>query len=158
MRDIVQGLNFHYGRARVAYVTFASTAQVQFYLDTYTAALDVLNAISIDDVQSGTDYAAAFDVVRTSVIGGAGNRIGVNDVVIFLSDGKPTLDNDLTSESASQIRNMGVKIYAVSIGPSVQQDVMNGVASAPSTMFTISVPTSDDVDAAASGLLDKLCQ
>ena len=54
IQTVVEGLNFRFGRTRVAYVTFAKTPTIHFYLDTYNTNLDILNAVSIDDVPSGT--------------------------------------------------------------------------------------------------------
>jgi len=78
--------------------------------------------------------------------------------VIFLSDGKPTLETDRTMDTATALKNSGAKIYAVSVGESVQQDVMNSVASSPETWFTEAVVTRNDVNTAANSLLEKLCQ
>jgi len=78
--------------------------------------------------------------------------------VIFLSDGKPTLETDRTVDAATALKNTGAKIYAVSIGDSVQQDVMDQCASDPPTFYTGSVVKREDADSAASALLDKLCQ
>jgi len=92
------------------------------------------------------------------VLVGKGNRNGVDDIVIFLSDGKPTLETDRTLDTVTALKNTGAKIYAVSIGDSVQQDVMNSVASSPDTWYTEVVVTRNDVNTAANSLLDKLCQ
>jgi len=67
MRTVVQGLNFQFGRTRVAYVTFAQFSTIQFNLDAYSSSEDVMNAIAIDSVETGTNISGALRTVRTQV-------------------------------------------------------------------------------------------
>jgi len=52
----------------------------------------------------------------------------------------------------------GAVIYTVSIGLSVQQDVMDSIASAPVELHTVNIPTRNDVNVSSSAILDLLCQ
>lgn len=67
IRSIVEGLNFQLGRARVAFVTFSGRVILRFALGTYITAEDVISAISIGEVELGTNMAAALRAVRTQV-------------------------------------------------------------------------------------------
>jgi len=158
MDEIVQGLSFSFQRTQVALVTFAAQAQVVFFLDTYNSPLDILNAISIDTVDSGTDFSSGFNLVTNSVIGGSANEVGKKNVVIFLSDGKLNLDMGTFDTSVDTLKATGATIYAISVGPSVQQDTMNYIASNPSTMYTFAIPLYNETDVVANAVLDQLCQ
>jgi len=160
MQMVVQGLNFKFGRTQVAYVTFSNTAQVRFYLNTYSSDLQILSAITIDSVGVGTDFANAFDTVRTQVLSPSspGYRPEVAQKVIFLSDGKQNMDTGLTNTAVQALQATGAVIYTVSIGLSVQQDVMDSIASAPVELHTVNIPTRNDVNVSSSAILDLLCQ
>jgi collagen type VI alpha len=162
MDAIVQGLSFQFGRTRIAYVTFSANAQVQFCFDAYTSPLDIISAISIDSVQSGTDFTSGFNAVTNDVLGGmgtcdTGSRPGVEQVVIFLSDGMLNLDLPNFSASVTALKATGAKIYAVSLGLSPEEDTMSEIASDPSTMYMVSLPTLNDTSTAANTILDQLC-
>jgi hypothetical protein len=61
-------------------------------------------------------------------------------------------------DAATRLKSTGAKMFAVSIGDSVQQDVMDTIASDPATWYTGAVRTRNNVEEAAGELLDKLCQ
>ncbi len=160
MQQVVQGLDFRFGRARCAFVTFAGGvygAHVQFYLDQYTSRQDVLNAISLTEVEFQTDIALGLSLVRTEILRPArGDRNGVPNIVILLSDGKPTENADRISGEATRLKR-DADIYAVSIGPSVNRGQMLSIASQPTSRFEYYLETRTDVDTIASELLNDLC-
>ena len=158
MKQVVRGFDFKYGRTRIAFVVYSQTAEVRFYLDTYTSHRDVLNALTIDVVGFDTNIAAGLKMVREDVFRrDRGDRDGVDNICIILSDGKATKDASQTENEARRARNDGVQVYSVSVGESVNMDMMAKIANKPESLHTFWMKTRSDVDAVTNEVLDALC-
>ncbi|KAK2165643.1 hypothetical protein LSH36_47g02029 [Paralvinella palmiformis] len=154
----IQGLDFKYGRTRVAFVTFASSSQVHFYLDEYTTQRDVINAIDISEVGFETNIANGIQTVWDAVYRESrGDRNGVDNVMMLLSDGKATISPSLTEVQAARAKASGIEIYTIAIGDNVNKEMLRKVASTPETEHFFELPTRTDVDKVVSDVLDKIC-
>ena len=154
---MVQGLDFKYGRTRIAYVTFAGDAEVKFYLDQYSTERDISNALTITEVGYQTNIGRGIektwrDIYRKS----RGDRNGVDNVVILLSDGKPTVAPALINIQARRARDSGIEIYTIAVGKNTNKDVLVQVASSPSEHY-FEMFSRSDVDNVVSDVLDKIC-
>jgi collagen type VI alpha len=158
MRTIVQGFNFKFNRMRVAYVTFAGDASVRFGLGQYSTSEDLLNAITIESFQPGTNLAHALNTVQTQVFTTSNFRPGVERICVLLSDGKATIDVDQAVLAAAELKGSGVTLYAVSTGPTVNDELMVQLASHPAPLYTARVMTRNDVSQQAVIFLDAICQ
>lgn len=158
MRQVVKGLDFKYDRTHISFVTFSSSARTRFFLDSYNSDRDILNAITIDEVGHQTNIAAGIREMRTNVFQSRrGDRDGVDNICILLSDGKATMDASQTEVEAGRARAAGIAMYAVSVGESVNMDMMGKIANKPESLYTFSLRTRSDVDRVAPNVLDNLC-
>ena len=162
MQSLVKNLNFKMDTTRVSFLTFASDPIVVFYLKTYrgtNADLSIINAISIDSVRDGTNIFKALDFTASDVLTTAnGRRPGERAAVVLLSDGKATIQPDLTLGAATNLKNSGVQIFTVALLPTADQDTMRNIASYPSFDYAYWAPTRDNVTSVVQGIISKLCQ
>lgn len=161
-KHVIDELNFNFDRTHVALITFAAQSEVRFYLNKYvgsTAKDDIKNAVVIDNVYEGTNLALAFDLVTNDVLTAAkGKRSSADAVCILLSDGKATIDTGRTVGAASNLKaTTGCKVFAVSVQPDAQQDVMDQIASDPSDEFTAYIPTRFNLTEAVNKVVTKIC-
>ena len=161
MQSLVENLNFKMDTTRVSFLTFASDPIVVFYLDTYrgtNADLSIINAISIDSVRDGTNIFKALNFTANDVLTGHGRRPGERAAVVLISDGKATIQPDLTLGAATNLKNSGVKIFTVALLPTADQDTMRNIASYPIFDYAYWAPTRDNVTSVVQGIISKLCQ
>lgn len=159
-KTVVDELNFSFDKTHVALVTFATLPMVGFYLNKYvgsTAQADIKNAIVIDNVYDGTNIALALDKVANDVLTpGNGMRSSAQQICILLSDGKATLDTGRTVSAATTLQS-SCKIFAISVQPDPQQDVMDQIASQPTDDYTAAVPTRYNITDAVNKIVTNIC-
>ena len=158
MKVLVQGLSFRYDRTRVGFITFAREADTRFHLDDYTSQRDVLNAISLSEVGYGTNIAVALRHAKDNVFRASkGDRALIDNICILLSDGRATLDSEVTERAATEAKNDDISLYTVVVGNSIGVDTMNKIASSPQTSYAYSIKERSQVDSVAGQMLDRLC-
>lgn len=87
-----------------------------------------------------------------------GDRSGVRNVAILISDGQSNINEYNTVREAEQARNAGIEIFSVASGEDPNLNEMNGVASDPDSEHVYRVRDINDVDMVSGQLLDRLCQ
>ena len=157
-RKVIDGLNFAGGKTRVSVTTYDSTARVQFLLNKYNQKLSVLNAISYDLSRGKTNTQGALRLVREDVFtSGNGDRVGVDNVLVLLSDGNSNVQTSQTLPQATAVKNANIRIISVGVGASVNAQELNSIASSPSNSNTFFTKTTADVDATADKILNLIC-
>lgn len=161
-KRIVQGLNFAGGRTRVGVMTYSDSSTIQFNLNEYSDKASVLNAISFAQVSGFTNTQDALRVLRTQMFNSAGDRPGVQNVAIVMTDGLSNVQQDNTIPEAQLAQQSGITVMAVGIQ---DQDGINyveieGISSNPSTTnsFFLTDDNEDAISAMANSILDILCQ
>jgi Mg-chelatase subunit ChlD len=155
---MIQGLDFKFGRTRIAYVTFAAEAQVKFYLDEYSSERDISNALTISEVGYDTNIGRGIETVRREIfVQQRGDRSGIDNVMILLSDGKPTIATGLIEVQTKEAKRNGIECYTVAVGENINKDVLRKIASTPETEHYFELPTRSDVDTVVRQVLDKVC-
>lgn len=160
---IVEGLNFAGGRSRVGVLTFSDQPFVGFYLNRYPDSTSVLNAIAFSQVVGYTNTQAALDQLRLSMFTASnGDRQGVDNIAIVITDGNSNVDADQTIPKAQLAQQSGITIIGVGIE---DQDGMNlmeieGISSQPPSRYSFAmIDTSDTgVMSTANSILDLICQ
>jgi collagen type VI alpha len=160
MKRVVEGLNYNFWRTRTAMVTYAGTPTIRFYLDSFSTERDILNAITVNEVGYQTDITGALKEVTDNIyVRDRGDRQGVDNIVILLSDGKSTLEHDGVQGAADRLkRERDAQIYTVGIGESINRDVLGRIiASQPESTYFHYLRTRSEVDQVAMDILDNLC-
>jgi von Willebrand factor type A domain len=83
-----------------------------------------------------------------------GDRAGVNNVVIYVSDG---YSDSPAGNAAQQLRNAGVTIYTVGLTDSPNQSELASIASSPSNSYSFNLDSTHSYAATATSLLNAIC-
>ena len=156
---LVHGLPIEFNRARVALVTYSDTAKIHFALNRYSSKREILNALSFGRVGGRTNTAAALRLLRQEVYRSAGgDRAGVPNIGVVLTDGNSNVQRELTSSEARLARQDGIELYAVGVSDKVDATEIDAIASEPRSTHVRRARDAAEAYAAAESLLDKLCQ
>ena len=158
-RRIIHGLNFNNDRLRIGVTTFSAMATVRFHMNRYFMKESVLNAIAYtQDKVSGTNTQDALRVgYEDMFVSGNGDRSGVNNVLMLLTDGRSNVSPEETIPQANEARNRGIRVMAVGVGPRVDRAEINGMANNPEAENAFFIQDGSQLDAAANAILDVLC-
>jgi len=86
-----------------------------------------------------------------------GDRSGVPNVAVVVSDGNSNVASDRTLSEAEEARRRGVEIFAVAVGQQSNAAEMAGIASDPDSEHLLSMRSKNEVTSTANSLLDLLC-
>ncbi|ESN96267.1 hypothetical protein HELRODRAFT_189175 [Helobdella robusta] len=161
MKRITEGLNFRYGRTRMAYVTFANDPTTVFNFNKYLGVDNsqiFVSALNIYQVLEWTNIAKALRHVNSNVLRPeVGHRMGVRTAVVVISDFKPTVDILATAPAANELK-AAAEIFGVGLLETPDEETMRMVASSPEYDYTYKVSSTSSVASAADMILEKLCQ
>ena len=76
---------------------------------------------------------------------------------VVLVTGGPSDDPRTTAAEAAVVRDLGVHVFAVGVGPSVDRELLERVASRPSNDFTYLVDDADGLESVAEQLAASIC-
>ena len=94
---------------------------------------------------------------ESAFITSQGDRPGVNNVAVVVSDGNSNVDSHRTLAEAEAARRHGVEVFAVAVGQQSNAAEMAGIASDPDSEHLLSMRTENEVTATADSLLRLLC-
>ncbi|KAI0230324.1 Collagen alpha-6(VI) chain [Lamellibrachia satsuma] len=156
---VVYGLNMRYDRTRVAVVTFSTTVGDQFYLNSYTSKDAIINAMNFHHKGGRTNTQEALNVMRTTHFTPShGQRTGVRNVAVLISDGNSNINADNTVPEADRARSQGIDVYSVGLGRNPNLPELNDISNDPDSEYVVRLPSLTDVDSAANELLERLCK
>ncbi|CAH1789223.1 unnamed protein product [Owenia fusiformis] len=115
---------------RVGVITFSDTAEVQFYLTSYTSTENITEAISQIQASPGaTNIAAAFTSLGDIFnIANGDSELNPN-VAVLMSDGVATVDTELTYTYAQYHKDSNVRVISLGIGPAIDVQSLEALAS-----------------------------
>jgi len=95
-------------------------ATLNFYLTSFAVKGDIINAIrKIQYGGGGTNTADGLRLMRTEIFNHAnGDRVGVQNVAILITDGDPDNRRAVFSEVAA-VKRAGIRIVGVGVGNTV---------------------------------------
>ncbi|KAH9490803.1 Collagen alpha-4(VI) chain [Bulinus truncatus] len=129
------------GNVRVGVVIYSDADYVQFQLNNYSKKAYVLDAIDGIPYRYGSRNTA--DALRTmrSVMFTLenGDRPGVDNVAVVVTDGVSNINSTRTVPEAEQARAEGIHIYAIGIGLTDAKE-LDGIASKPVDENRFAVP------------------
>lgn len=138
MKTFADMLNFE--NMRLGIETFADTAKVQIHLNQFDNKEDMINAISFMHTKGSTNTADALKTMRAMFDVSRGNRPGIKDVGVVVTDGESN-DRALTFQEAVATRDQGITLLAVglAIKSFEGQAELAGIASDPDAYNVINV-------------------
>ena len=163
-KRIVYGLDFSDGATRVGIVTYRNSEQIRFNLDEYTSRDEVVNAIAYDqDYSEGTFTSSAIKAMREDMFTTRnGDRRGVDDVAMVITDGRSNIQKADTIREADLAKDEGILMMSVGVGERVWINELTGMASEDSSgdssdnVFLLL--DSSELDDVADQILDALCE
>lgn len=123
---------------QIGVVTFASTPHNEFNLNTYHNKHDTVTAINNIGYHSGgtrTDSALKY-VEANSFKAAAGDRAGVANILIVMTDGKSN-QPQLTAQESAKLHQMNVKVFAIGIGSGVDKTELGHIATDSHHVFQV---------------------
>ncbi|CAH2323152.1 von Willebrand factor A domain-containing 2 [Pelobates cultripes] len=158
LRDFIKmiSLQFDINRdvTQVALVSYSQKPQTIFALDTHEKSSSLLNAINqISYIGGSASTGSALLHVYSDVMTiGKGARLGVNKVVILITDGKGSED---AAVPAQRLRDNGILIHVIGIG-NVQRNALLRIAG--STRFLTVIPSYDDLVHYDDPIVQSVCE
>ncbi|XP_053536818.1 uncharacterized protein col6a3 isoform X3 [Ictalurus punctatus] len=138
VQRVVEKLNFEDSMDHVSVVQYSTSAEVHFYLNSYSTKDEILNAISTVKHKGGrrVNTGSALQYVRENIFtasAGSRHQQGVPNVLILLRGSRST---DNVDQPASALKESGVLIFAV--GPRNLSSEIQRIANGPSYAQTVS--------------------
>ena len=130
--NIIENFDIGYDETRVALVTFANKGIVRWDLAQYFNKAAIRKAL--DDIPAGNGWTNTYDGfnrMRTEVFNTDNDRPGVQNVAIVITDGKATLNTNLTIPEATRSHDQGIKVFAVGVTDGVNEDELKAISSPP---------------------------
>ena len=157
--EVVNGLPFQMGRVRVALISFSTTAKIEFYLNKYQSKQEVLNALSFRAAGGKTNTQQAINRAYNDVFtSGRGDRSGVDNIAIVVTDGRSNVNQGNTKTEAEHAQQNNVKMYVAAVTDRANMVEVNDIASDPDSTHVVKVRNNNEVRGAAKQLLDQLCE
>ena len=162
MKDFVKDFLFiadiDNGNVRVGIIIYSTEDYLQFHLNEYQDKLALFTAI--DDIPyryGSTNTADALNTMRTQMYTEAnGDRPGVPNVAIVITDGVSNINSRRTIPEAEQARAEGIHIYAIGIGLTDTTE-LEGIASKPIDENLFSVKEFSELRNLRSKVFSALC-
>ena len=110
-----------------------------------------------------TNTVAGLQAAQTRLFNSTrGDRPGIDDVIILVTDGYSNVDRGLTIPTAKRIKDRQIAIYVVSVGDKVDMAEVNAVAgkrdAGSSDSFIYPLRRESDVKNVGANLAANLCQ
>ena len=158
-RAVVQGLDMSVGRSQVAAVAFSSDVVDFFPLNRYTDKESVLTALYFFHQLGRTNAQAAIRKMRNDIFTpSGGDRFGIPNIAILVSDGNSNVDEFNTIPEANRAKDQDIEIITVAIGENVNLIELEQVASEVDSDHIYRLERTEDIDEVARRLLDYVCQ
>ena len=109
----------------------------------------------------GTNTAGALSMMFDDMFTVArGDRVGVPNVAVVVSDGRSNVNAGATVSEAERVRDGDVTLVTVGLGSEMDRGEIDDMASNPDSQYAFYLTSSqqDDMQAVADQVLDTLCQ
>ena len=133
VKDIIRELEVSPNRARIGVITYSDDAIFRFSLNQYSSKKDTLTAIDRIPYTSGkTNTAEALALLSSDMFTVAnGDRDGVDNVAIIVSDGESNINREATIPQAIQARANGIHLAVATMEYNPNNLELKGIASDP---------------------------
>ncbi|ESN92083.1 hypothetical protein HELRODRAFT_104083 [Helobdella robusta] len=130
---IIRNLDLGQFMTRVGIIVFSDDAQLSIRLNDYWNMQDLITAIyKIVYRGQRTNTAAALNLLRTQAFTATnGDRSGVPNVAIIVSDGNSNINPSSTVDEAIACRQAGIRLVTASLGDSINMAEIKNIASFP---------------------------
>ena len=159
--DCLRYMHIGNSRYQAALILYSDNAWIEYNLTTYRKEEDILNATRrVRYLYGATNTADALRVMRTTVFkDGNGNRGGVQDIAILITDGISNVNTRATLEEARRAKNEGITIAGVGVNLQSRRDLqeLQDIVSEPHSRFAHELLEFDDLENFAVRFMYELC-
>ena len=156
--QIIQGLNFAHNRTRVGLVTFSRNPTIRFHLKDIRPRYVITTSIAYTLEDTGeTNLAAALQVLPEEMFTrDSGDRRGVEDVAILITDGKATRRRRDIPAVVEQVRGQGIRVITVGVHDA-DDEALRNIASSPTNQHMYELSNQSETFDVAEAILDMIC-
>ncbi|CAG2253559.1 COL6A [Mytilus edulis] len=157
-KDFLTNADIDSGNVKVGVLSYSTGVNVEFYLNSHSTKQDIFNAIDNIPYRYGsTNTADGLKTMRTDLYTSRnGDRDGVPNVVIILTDGVSNINSRRTIPEAVLARGDGIHIYAVGIGLRDTRE-LDAIATPPATENSFNVQSFDELTALSEKVFQAFC-
>ena len=156
---LVYGLDMSFSRTRLGIITFSTTSKNEFFLNTYTDKESIINAMRFEHYGGRTNiYHALNRLNEEQFILASGDRVGVRNIAVLVSDGYSNEQAGQELAEAEIVKDRGAEVYTIALGESPNLSDINEMSSNPDSDYVIRLRTIAEAQDAAEMLLDTLCR
>ena len=158
VKDFLADADIDGGNVRVGVIIYSTEDHIQFHLNTFTSKSEVETAVDNIPYRYGsTNTADALKTMRTVMFtAGNGDRPGVDNIAIVLTDGVSNINGRRTIPEAEEARASNIHIYVIGIGIQDLREV-NGIASPPIEDNVFAVNSFDELEPLRNEVFSALC-
>lgn len=158
MKGFITVASVDSGRFRYGIVVYNTDVTTKLNLNAITRNSELLDYIDgISYTYGNTNVWSALHVTRTEMFEQDADRDDVENIAILLTDGISNLNNQRSIPESKMLKNAGTEIYGIGIGLSEMGEI-NGISSQPLDQYRYSAEDFEDLSAAKSQILSKLCR
>ena len=147
MKNMIMDFTIGPNNVQVGVVSFSDNVRPEFQLNTYQGKSAMLRHIErMPYLDQSTNTQEALRYVRTTMFTQRnGDRSFAPNVVIIITDGVPQVPADLNEarrlaiQEADLLRQQGMSVFVIGIGPQITPDVINALANRPPSRYTFQV-------------------
>ena len=144
---------------KVGVITFGNEATIEIGLNDWFEVHGLLR--TIDNVRwkdEWTNTSGAMRMMRERMLSPQhGSRPDAPRIGILVTDGESNKDKYRTIPEANNVHRAGIKMFAVGVGPHVDMNELEAIASDPLRTYLIHTPTFRNLWSLARDIRDKLC-
>ncbi|KAH3828049.1 hypothetical protein DPMN_129998 [Dreissena polymorpha] len=145
-QKVIAAAEVDIGRTRIGLVTYRHNVTLEFYMNTYIRAANMIDYVrDIPYIRGSTNTADAIKAMHETMFTTKnGDRPGIPNVGIVITDGAS--DNSThTKEEAARAKSKDIHIYAIGIGLSTS-DELKAIATEPWEENLFTTQSFDDLD------------
>lgn len=158
VKSFLHSANIDGGDVRVGVLTYSTGVRIEFNLNDYTSKSELFKAVDNIPWRYGSTNTAdaLLEMHETMFTRGNGDRRGVPNICIIITDGVSNINFARTLPEAEKARKKGIHIYAVGIALQDLKEV-NGIASEPASENVFSVNTFDELEGLDETIFESTC-
>ncbi|XP_062575513.1 collagen alpha-1(XIV) chain-like [Saccostrea cucullata] len=147
VKKFIQTTNIDCGVTRVGLVSYSTQVTIEFQLNTYNTTAELIDAVDKIPWRYGsTNTADALKTMHEEMFSkDNGDRPGVRNVCIIMTDGVSNINYQRTIPEAERARQKDIHIYAIGIALKDFREI-NGIASQPASLNAFEVDLFDGLE------------
>lgn len=139
VKNVIGRLNIGADEVRVAAVRYSRDVNVEFFLDQYYTYGELYAAVDrIRHANAETNTAGAINMMTFDVFNGnRGDRPGVMNIGIVITDGESNVDEQFTIPNADRAKGLGIHMISVGVTNQVNLQELRGIASSGNNVIRV---------------------